>query len=98
MNGTAIQVSVDTTLSNNQEKNVGSVSHSSTILLLQYLKAITFDVLNVRCGMSTRNENKFRSNSQEQNFLLYFFKIYCRESMYIMFKDKLQNCSLNKSE
>jgi hypothetical protein len=45
------------------------------------LKAITFGVLIVRCRTSKRNENKRRSKSQEQNFLI-FLKIYCRESMY----------------
>jgi hypothetical protein len=28
----------------------------------------------------------------------FFFKIYCRESIHSMFKDKLQNCSLNTLE
>jgi len=27
-----------------------------------------------------------------------FFTIYCKESMYSMFKDKLQNCSLHQTE
>jgi len=27
-----------------------------------------------------------------------FLKIYCKESMYSMFKDKLQNCSVNQFE
>ena len=32
------------------------------------------------------------------HFFFLFLKIYCKESMHSMFKDKLQNCPLNQSE
>jgi hypothetical protein len=58
-------------------RKILALSHSSTILLSrneQYLKAITFGVLNVRCAISKQNENKLRSKSQVQNFLIFFYR------------------------
>jgi hypothetical protein len=46
----------------------------------------------------SRRRRRRRGEEADRNNLVFYKEIYCTENMYIMLKDKLQNCSLNQFE